>query len=72
MTKCVATAIMRNIGSFGRSCDAVWIMTDSSAQEAKVAHLVRADSSMIEWRQGIEIPAGFCPDKSYFVQALPK
>jgi hypothetical protein len=41
-----STAIMRNIGSFGRSRDAVWIMTDSSAQEAKLAHLALADSSM--------------------------
>jgi hypothetical protein len=42
---------MRNVGSFGRSDDAVWIMTNSSSQEAKSARLALADSSMIEWRQ---------------------
>jgi hypothetical protein len=63
---------MRNVGSFGRSHDAVWIMTNSSSQEAKLAHLALADSSMIEWRRYIEIPGGFCSDKSYFGQALPK
>jgi hypothetical protein len=72
MTRCIATAIMRNVGSFGRSHDAVWIMTNSSSQEAKLAHLALADSSMIEWRRYIEIPGGFCSDKSYFGQALPK
>src|ERR1700730_11440671 len=72
MTKCVATAIMRNIGSFARSCDAVWIMTDSSAQEAKVAHLVRADSSMIEWRQVYRNPCRLnCKDKRRVIHVQP-
>ena len=30
MTKCVATAVMRNSGSSGRSRDTVWSMTASS------------------------------------------
>src|SRR5258707_11233932 len=34
MTKCVATAVMRNSGSSGRSRDVVWSMTASSGLRA--------------------------------------
>src|SRR6266700_6691500 len=40
MTKCVATAVMRNSGSSGRSRDTVWSMTAFSGLRANLSHIV--------------------------------